>query len=276
MSRDVLATDLDGTLIPLEEESENSKDLFKLGNLITERSASLVFVTGRHFSSVMNAIAQYSLPTPDWILCDVGTSILQRNASYDEGSHNGFRLTEAYHSHLAQIVDGFEHSILQDRIPPTEGLRLQEQEKQGPYKLSYYADATLLDELVDDLQSRLRDWNAPWSIISSVDPFNGDGLVDLLPKTVSKAHALDWWANHAGLPSESIVFAGDSGNDHAALTAGYKSIVVGNADRRLAESVAAAHKQQGWDGRLYLASRSATSGVLEGCQNYWCSSNTTG
>ncbi len=60
------------------------------------------------------------------------------------------------------------------------------------------------------------------------------------------------------------MFAGDSGNDLAALSAGYRSIVVGNASKSVVEEVTAAHRAAGWQDRLFLASRPATSGVLQG------------
>jgi hypothetical protein len=55
----------------------------------------------------------------------------------------------------------------------------------------------------------------------------GNGLIDLLPTNVSKAHALAWWVDHARMMPDSIVFASDSGKELAALTAGYRAILVG-------------------------------------------------
>ena len=130
----------------------------------------------------------------------------------------------------------------------------RKQEKQGRFKLSFYAHAADLAQLVSRIQRDLDQAAAPYSIIHSVDPFNGDGLIDLLPAGVSKAHALSWWTKHTGRSPEDIVFAGDSGNDLAALTAGYRAIVVGNADRELAEQVRTAHQKAGWKNRLYVAS----------------------
>ena len=106
----------------------------------------------------------------------------------------------------------------------------------------------------------------PYSVVQSVDPFTGSGLIDLLPKGVSKAYALAWWSQHVGLNSTAIVCAGDTGNDLAALTAGYRAIVVGNAERSLAKQVQEVHQRAGWSDRLYLARKPATSGVLEGCR----------
>ncbi len=58
----VLATDLDGTLIPLANDEQNQRDLRQLKAELSDRDLSLVFVTGRHFESVQQAIAEYHLP----------------------------------------------------------------------------------------------------------------------------------------------------------------------------------------------------------------------
>ena len=76
-NKGVLATDLDGTLIPLDDCSQNQSDLKCLTEKIRELGFLLVFVTGRHISSVQKAITEFSLPLPDWIICDVGTSIFR-------------------------------------------------------------------------------------------------------------------------------------------------------------------------------------------------------
>lgn len=256
----VLATDLDGTLIPLPNEPANTADLKTLGEEFDNDNATLVFVTGRHFESVMDAIQQFQLPQPEWIICDVGTSIFHRESS------SKFNPVGTYHDHLAEIIASFPIQQLKATLSDASGLRLQEEEKQGPFKLSYYADAKKLEELVQQAQIQLDNHHAPYGIIHSIDPFNGDGLIDMLPSGVSKAHALAWWVDHARLDPESVVFAGDSGNDVAALTAGYQAIVVANADRSVAERVSEAHRRAGWKNRLHLASNEATSGVLEGWQ----------
>ena len=144
------------------------------------------------------------------------------------------------------------------------GLRLQEDKKQGPFKLSYYVDANRLSISAAAITSVLDASSIAHELIASVDPFNGDGLIDILPLGVSKAFALDWWASHQGVDVQSVLFAGDSGNDLAAMIAGYKTIVVGNADHSLKKQVALHHDNNLWKNRLYLAQRKATSGLLEG------------
>jgi len=71
----VLATDLDGTLIPLNGSDSNVSDLATLAEQLRPNNVQLVFVTGRHFESVTAAINEDRLPKPDWIFCDVGTTI---------------------------------------------------------------------------------------------------------------------------------------------------------------------------------------------------------
>lgn len=260
VTQQILATDLDGTLIPLAGNEQNQSDLETLTDQLGEHGVTLIYITGRHFASASEAIGQFGLPQPDWLICDVGTSIFLRQ---DSGT---FIPVEDYLNHQDRIIAALPMDGLRRQLQDLSGLRLQEPEKQGRFKLSFYADAAQLHEVVVRIQQKLDETAAPYSIIHSVDPFNGDGLIDLLPTEVSKAHALAWWADHAGFTRESIVVSGDSGNDFSALTAGYRAIVVGNADRSLVRSVYDSHRESAWQHRLCLAHGLATSGVLEGCR----------
>ena len=223
-----------------------------------------------------------------------------------------FERITAYDDHLQSLIgetDVEPHRVAIGRLP---GFRLQEDFKQGRFKLSYYVPAERLDVCRQAAESYIAKNDLAFSIISSVDPFNGDGLIDLLPAGVSKAYALDWWrrigwtglAHQVGLSSRRIgladrgrdatadpdetrssgdtpednqpeqldslevVFCGDSGNDFAALVAGYRAVVVGNADRSLARHVFEEHVARGWHDRLFLAQRSSTAGVLDGLRWY--------
>lgn len=258
--RHVLATDLDGTLIPLPNHRQNSVDLDTLADQIRKHNVTLIYITGRHFSSARDAMELHHLPEPDWLIADVGTSVFQRTAI------GQFAPVEAYQQHLNRIIARLPIRILREQLTSVHGLHLQEQEKQGRFKLSYYTDADCLDRLAEEIRQRIDQLHAPWSVIPSVDPFNGDGLIDLLPKNVSKAHALEWWVRDADLHRDAIVFAGDSGNDLAGLTAGCCAIVVGNAHRSIAKQAWESHRREGWTNRLYLAQGEATSGVLQGCR----------
>lgn len=258
----ILACDLDGTLIPLEENPDQIRDLQKLGQLLQEKNVPLIYVTGRHLESVEEARKHFQLPPPSNIICDVGSTICERT--------EGGRLEpmRAYQEYQKEIVADHPREWLVEKCERFDGLRMQEDFKQGPFKLSYYADQRELPELEKRLREMLNDGDIAWNLICSVDPFNGDGLVDFLPKGVSKAHALQWWAEFEGIPEERIVFAGDSGNDFAAFVAGFRAILVQNTAPEIVEKVAEEHRRLGFEGRMYYAKLPASSGVLEGCRKF--------
>lgn len=255
----VLATDLDGTLIPLADHAASRHDLKRLRALLASESIPLAFVTGRHLAIVEEAIQEHDLPLPGWIICDVGTSIYEKSSA-------GWTISSSYREHLAEICRPMPITELREKLAPTRGLSMQEDEKQGEFKLSFYTDVSELDDVSAELDRWLTARNAPYRRISSVDPFTNVGLIDLLPAGTSKAFAVEWWRQFHRFEMHDIVFAGDSGNDLAALTAGYHAIIVGNADRRLAEVVAAQREAEAAPTTLYLAESPSTSGVLEGCR----------
>lgn len=258
----VLATDLDGTFIPLDNDATNESDLVALTRLLDASGVTLVFVTGRHLESVQDVIAEKPLPHPDWLICDVGTSI------YHADRNGELQISQPYVDRLNSIVGDYLIERLRSELISITELRLQEESKQGRFKLSYYCDAKRCDELADRIQRHLGTDDAPYGIIQSVDPFNGDGLIDLVPVSVSKAFALNWWSDHLNWDRRSIVFAGDSGNDFAALTAGFRSILVANADAKLIDHVRQVHTENGWRNRLIVSESKATSGVLDGIRRY--------
>ncbi|TWT73107.1 HAD family hydrolase [Allorhodopirellula solitaria] len=284
-----LATDLDGTFIPLNNDSAAEQALEQIRDQFASGRLPLAFVTGRHFDFVLEAIVQEQLPQPDWILCDVGTSVYERVSRCDgergAGAGGGdaampasgeataeaitslaaeYRPSQGFADRLDEIVGEIDIEHVRREIAGLPGFRLQEPVKQKRHKLSYYVAEESLEDCHVMVEAYLAQHALPYGVISSVDPFNGDGLVDVLPANVSKAFALDWWCHDQGYRNDEVVFCGDSGNDYAALVAGYRAVVVANADRRHAARVHDAHMKKGWSDRLLLASQSSTAGVLEG------------
>ena len=262
MAIKVLATDLDGTLIPLSGNEANRTDLQTLQLQLQRQNVMLVFVTGRSFSLVEQAIQESCLPTPGWMICDVGTSILKATAG------GSFEIVSEYANHLATLTKACPVFELIDHMIDRPGLRLQEPEKQGAFKLSVYTDGEALDEQSQTLQTWINKNRLPYAIISSHDPESQLGLIDLLPIGVSKAYALNWWATEHHVRQLDIAFAGDSGNDLAALTAGYRTILVSNAHPGIAEEVRRFYSKADRIERLFRCSQPASSGVLEGLLHF--------
>ncbi|AMV35040.1 Mannosylfructose-phosphate phosphatase [Pirellula sp. SH-Sr6A] len=254
-----LATDLDGTLIPLPETETHQADLLSLKQLLEKNRIPLVFATGRHLASIITAIDAFSLPIPDCIIADVGTTIYER-------TEKGWAPIISYAHHLAASLDGVSLLEIEQLFQKYDALTLQSFENQSRFKLSYECSQDSTFELAKHLQLELDSIAAPYAITASLAPFATHGLIDVLPRSASKASALRWWAQQMGWDFGSLLFAGDSGNDLAALTSGFRSILVANADPELVEQVKASHQIAGWNDRLYIAKQSATSGVLEGCR----------
>lgn len=257
----VLATDLDGTLIPLPDNAGNQAALEVLHQAFAAGRLELVFATGRHLESVLEAIPKYALPRPDWIVCDVGTSIHRRQG-------DSFALFKPFETHLAETTHGVDRTAVESLLADLEGLSLQSPERQQRFKISYESAAADVERLAALVNQRLAAAALPYAGLASLDPYRGAGLLDVLPAGASKAAALIWLATHADFVPDEVVFAGDSDNDFAALACGFRAIVVANAPQGLADRAERALAERNLPGRLFRATRPATSGVLEGCRHF--------
>lgn len=255
----VLATDLDGTLIPLPNSPDQSLALQELQAASEEHRFRIVFCTGRHYESVLDAIDEFQLPRPEWIICDVGTSIYHR-------LQTDYIPYTPYAEHLRVKISDSSNSGIISMLHGLPGLSMQAEDHQQEFKISFECESERADELVERIAKLLIDFNFPYEAHGSVDPFRDCGLIDLLPTGVSKAYALNWLSTHADFSPDEVIYAGDSGNDYPALISGFRAIVVANAGKGLAAKVRKTLKVKKMESRLYLAEEQATSGVLEGCR----------
>lgn len=261
MKPKLLATDLDGTLIPLPGQAENLTALEEIRRARETQRFGLIFATGRHDASVFEAIKEYNLPTPDWMICDVGTAILRRD-------NDRFSDFAPYEQHLRSIAGQSNRTAVETVLADLSGLEPQEAQYQRPFKICYWSAPELVDSLAQECNTRLQQARLPFACVGSVDPFLKIGLLDVLPEGVSKAYALQWLSTHADFHPDEVIYSGDSGNDLAALVSGFRAIVVANASPGLADQVRKALTPRGWADRCYQAKNNATSGVLEGCRHF--------
>ncbi|XZE18112.1 HAD-IIB family hydrolase [Pirellulaceae bacterium SH449] len=283
-----LATDLDGTFIPFEftdqpktqcvsDRSETTKAvstsleeqkiaLQRLSLLHAQGAFQLIYITGRDEQSVMQCMSDEQLPSPEFIFCDVGTTLLQRTSGFDQDSQAPtiYERVTAYHKELEAITSGLLARDLGGTLPAMPKTQLQESHKQGIFKRSYYCQQQDLDDVTMLIRRHLAKGNLPYQVIGSIDPFNGDGLIDLLPAGTNKGFALKWWTSSFKMPWDSVVFAGDSGNDMAAFKTGVRSIVVGNAPQPVIKEIRDYHQSCGTMSNLFLTQRFATAGVWDG------------
>jgi alpha-amylase len=204
---------------------------------------------------------EYDLPHPEWIVCDVGSAIYH---------HNGerYEVFEKYETHLSETSGGLDRQVVEEILKNTDGLAPQPPDHQQRFKISYQSAADTVEQLVDLISEKLKAANLPYDCMGSLDPFMNCGLIDVMPAGVSKAYALLWLSTHADFTPDEVIYAGDSGNDYAALASGFRAIIVANGSQGLVEKVSTHLKDRGLEDRLYLAKGTASSGVLEGCKHF--------
>lgn len=257
ITRTLLASDLDGTLIPLERTPDRLQEVRELVSAIEAvPGLRLAYVTGRHLELARTGIAEIGLPEPDWFVCDVGTSVYQR-------TELGYVADERYRDAMRLAFGGLTGVEVEQAIGSLEGISLQEAEKQAEFKVSYYTDGRH-EGFVDAVQARLDTAGAKVSLVASFDPVSHRGLLDILPAGVAKDYAVQYLQERTGIEQGELIYAGDSGNDRAAMLSGYKAIVVGNADASLKRDLAA----QAAPNRIYFARHPYAAGVQEGLRHF--------
>lgn len=267
----ILATDLDGTMAHGSrwERERLMRALRSAGD------ATLIYVTGRSPAAVASLAKRTSLPEPDVLIADVGTSVL-RGLGPDH--------VEAVEAELERRWPGADR--VRARL---EGLTgpdgLKEQDVVAPRRVSYWIepvrrlgeearapgsdpygarppdDPTLGSEaealgrrVAEDARRRLEELGV--DVVVSANVF-----LDVLPRGVDKGSTLRRVLAWLGVPEGACVVAGDSLNDLALFETGLRGVVVGNCEPALRRQVA------GLDS-VYQAVGEGVAGILEGLRHH--------
>ncbi len=238
----LFSTDIDGTVY---DNTDSTARFAKFWSTLrdTHGYPKLAYNTGRSVDDTLALIARTELPTPDFIISGVGTSIVHGD---------GERPLSEF---LNTLRDNWDFDIVFDVISAIDGPRPQPPECQNPYKCSWFwedATSAQLDNLLSALTQRG---------INAQAIYSSNRDLDLLPIAANKANALLHLAYHLDLPRSEVVVAGDSGNDAAMLSLkGSKAIVVANAEPALIAAL------QGTS--FFHASKTCADGVIEGLQHF--------
>ncbi len=270
VSRLLLCTDLDRTLLPNGDQAESvgARDAF--ARFTARPEVRLVYVTGRDPDLVDEAIATWDIPEPDLLIADVGTTIAAR----ESGRWQRWTRWDAI---LAADWSHHSRDDLQAVVEAAGGLKLQPPSRQSRFKLSYDTFAGAAGTAVAGTVRRLLDSagvraNVVWSEDETVQ----QGLLDILPAAASKRTALEFVMTTGGYGSREVLFAGDSGNDLDVLTSPIPAVLVGNATagvREEARQRATAAKEAS---SLYCARGGVlgmnghyAAGILEGVLHFY-------
>ena len=265
MKRFLLCTDLDRTLIPNGTQPVSPAAKERFHRLVSSKKVTLAYVTGRHRELIEQAIAEFDLPQPDFAIADVGTTIYRIELS-------GWHQWDAWDEQLAPDWHGLTHDELCRLLSVFPALRLQEKEKQNRHKLSFYAPlGTEAPRLIKEINSQLILAGIKTNVIWSIDEAAGLGLLDILPSSANKLHAIRFMMQQNGFSCENTIFAGDSGNDLDVLMSDIPSVLVANADAEVRRLVEKADKDT-----LYFAkggylgmNGNYSAGILEGVAHYF-------
>jgi sucrose-6F-phosphate phosphohydrolase len=264
LKRFLLCTDLDRTLIPNGKQDESPHAMERFRRLAECPGITLAYVTGRHRTLIEQAIADYDLPLPDFAIADVGTTIYRIEP-------DGWSQSDEWDAQIAPDWQGLTHDELYRLLSVFPMLRLQEKEKQNRHKLSFYVPLeTDAKRLLQEMDQRLKYSDIKANLIWSIDEKAALGLLDVLPVSANKLHAIRFLMQQQGFGQEDTVFAGDSGNDLDVLLSSIPAVLVANADGEVKKQAEQAHK-----GTLYIAeggylgmNGNYSAGILEGVAHY--------
>jgi hypothetical protein len=266
----LICTDLDRTLIPNGHQPLCPQAMPLFRKLVARPEIELAYVTGRDKKLVMDAITGFNLPVPDYAVTDVGSTV------YQIQSGRWLRLID-WDQHICRDWKGKNRKDLAAFLSDLTQCQLQEEEKQGRYKLSYYVPLDINQRiLADEIQLRIKPHGLQIKTIWSIDEQKKTGLLDILPASADKREAIEFLMKTKSFDYDRTVFSGDSGNDIAVLLSPIKSILVANASPELKSQVQAKIGKTVSSKQLYIArggylnmNGNYAAGILEGIHHYF-------
>ncbi|MEA3413349.1 MAG: HAD-IIB family hydrolase [Pseudomonadota bacterium] len=266
----LICTDMDRTLLPNGDAPESPRCREHFATVARQSDVRVAYVTGRDRTLVEAAIEHWSLTRPDFVIGDVGTTLY-------EVSDTGWRISPDWRSMISSDWAELGHDALVDLLDGIEGPRAQEAEKQGEFKLSYYVPLEAdRESVLEAMWARLAGRGLKANLVWSVDEPAGVGLLDVLPASAGKLHAIEFLIRMNGFARERCLFAGDSGNDLQVLTSPVKSVLVANASPGVREEAQALATAAGNADTLYIArggvrdlNGNYAAGILEGLAHFF-------
>ena len=269
MNRILLCCDLDRTVLPNghQPESPGVRELF--ARLAGFDDILLAYVSGRDKVLLLEAIEEYQIPVPDYAIGDVGTTMYR--------IHDGnWSQMDSWEKHIAEDWLNTGPEQIQHYLDDFEQLQLQQAEKQGKFKLSYYAPTESdTGALLKNIEQRLHDNAIRANLIWSIDETKNIGLLDILPARANKLHAIEFLITQTGCVKSNTVFAGDSGNDLPVIVSDIPSVLVKNATSEVRNQALSTIKQNGNSRSVYFSqgnfhelNGNYAAGIIEGLVHY--------
>ncbi|KAA5823471.1 HAD-IIB family hydrolase [Algibacter amylolyticus] len=236
-----LSFDIDNTLIDFHTHKSNFRKTWKK---YKPKDVVLTYNTGRLIDDVLNLIDKGVLPEPDYIISGVGTHIYNYKDKCIVKEFNNV------------LDDGWDLKAVEDLIQNIDHpISDQPTKFQHAYKRSYFFH-NASPELITSVEKDFENANMSINVV-----YSGDKFLDILPKFANKGNALQWLTKKLDIKPESVIVAGDSGNDSAMFDLpDVKGIVVANAHEELYQYTK--HRQ------VYHTEKEKSDGIIEGLVYY--------
>jgi sucrose-6F-phosphate phosphohydrolase len=237
----LFSTDLDGTLLGNPEASARFKAAWEA--LSPEARPLLVYNSGRLIDDLRQFIANGMLPEADYYIGGVGTQVFDVRAA---------RLMAELDQHLAE---GWDLDRVRELVAKFPGTRPQPDEFQHAFKSSWFLERAT-PGAIRELKRLLAEAGLKVKIV-----YSSARDLDVLPENATKGGALAWLCPRIGVPFDTVVVAGDTGNDSSMFRLpGVRGIVVENALPELFEATV--------DIPTYSSRKILADGVLDGLCHY--------
>jgi sucrose-phosphate synthase len=235
----LIVSDIDHTLIG---EDDGLEEFIKVLNYAGNKVGFAV-ATGRTVDSAFSVLKEYKVPYPDIIISSVGAEI-----------YYNYRGKLIYSTGWeAHIKHQWNRDKIKKLLKGFELLEYQEEKNQRDFKISYYTSEN--PENIKKINETLIKNKVKANVI-----FSHGQYLDILPYRASKGKAIRYLAYRWNIPHESILVAGDSGNDREMLKGDLLGVVVANYSSEL-ESLKGLN-------RVYFANREYAGGIIDGINHY--------
>ncbi len=230
----LLATDLDGTFL-----AGSAEDRLRLYQLINAHpDIQLAYVTGRGRESVLPLLSDPTLPTPDYVICDVGATVVE-GPSQQPVQPLQAQIDALWPGDRAVLEALGEHPDIERQDVPQER------------RCSFFCAS---DAISDQFRGAVEQLGCDLL-------YSADRYLDVLPRGVNKGSTLERLIEHLGIDRDDILVAGDTLNDLSMYEQGFKGVCVGESEKPLLRATAG-------NARVLQAARPGCGGILEAIEHF--------